>query len=417
MEILISLRKFLLKLYLWQELPRCEHSMLKILIFAFLQPWRVNYKIACEYINDGFKDPSSFTVVIVGNLEPSLANPLILEYLGGIPKSTSPIFHFDYDTLIKVYFIALLSQLLTTKMTEVLRFQHGQIYSVSVSSDFDYNKPSRTEDLCGDINISFSCNPEASDNLVEIALNEIMRLQEQGPSEEDVSSVLEIEQRAYEMDCSLEPNILSLQENYQWLFRVLMSYLSRFYSGDVGSVFKALNKSRIRVRQSLNPLTAKWALQRILPNPCKDCFAAVTLVPETNRLRLLKNKISHFKPTDLAIYSKSSEAVSARALYSASVEERATDRCFLELHDIGLVRDRYCSEPSSIRYSVGEARIVPEFRVRRVDAFRGVLTERDLEDEVELQHPRNRTNYPYPSRRTYWTDSESDAALTPSCYL
>ncbi|KAL8153827.1 hypothetical protein V2J09_011594 [Rumex salicifolius] len=330
MEILISLRKFLLKLYLWQELPRCEHSMLKILIFAFLQPWRVSdlpkidYKIACEYFNDGFKDPSSFTVVIVGNLEPSLANPLILEYLDE-----------------EVYFIALLSQLLTTKMTEVLRFQHGQIYSVSVSSDFDYNKPSRTEDLCGDINISFSCNPEASDNLVEIALNEIMRLQEQGPSEEDVSSVLEIEQRAYEMDCSLEPNILSLQENYQWLFRVLMSYLSRFYSGDVGSVFKALNKSRIRVRQSLNPLTAKWALQRILPNPCKDCFAAVTLVPETNCLRLLKTRYPILNQlilpsTQSDITHKSSEAVSARALYSASVEERATDRCFLELHDIGV---------------------------------------------------------------------------------
>ncbi|KAL8136373.1 hypothetical protein V2J09_002374 [Rumex salicifolius] len=289
---------------------------------------KIDYKIACDYFNNCFKDPSSFTVVIVGNIEPSMANPLILEYLGGIPKPSSPIFHFDYDSLTsipctfptktirdvvrspmveaqctayisfnvtlksqtmdeEVYFIALLSQLLETKMTEVLRFKHGQIYSVSVSSDFDYSKPSRTEDLCGDINISFSCNPEASATLVDIALNEILRLQEKGPSEEDVSSVLEIEQRAYENG-----------------LQILMSYLSRFYSGDIDIVFKALNKARTRVRQSLNPLTAKWALQRILPNPCKDCFVAVTLVPETNRLRLLGNMISNFKPTDLAIYSK-----------------------------------------------------------------------------------------------------------------
>ncbi|KAL8153842.1 hypothetical protein V2J09_011602 [Rumex salicifolius] len=290
---------------------------------------KIDYKVACEYFNNCFKDPSSFTVVIVGNLEPSIANPLIVEYLGGIPKSSSPVFHFDYDSLTsiprtfptktirdvvrspmveaqctvhisfnvtlksetmddEVYFVSLLSQLLETKLTEVLRFQHGQIYSVSVSSDFDYSKPSRTDDLRGDINITFSCNPEASATLVDIALNEIMRLQEKGPSEEDISA-----------------------ENYQWLLKILMSYLSRFYSGDVDSVFKALNKARTRVRQSLTPLTAKWALQRHLPNPCKSRFVAVTLVPETNPLRLLGNIISHFKPTDLAIYSKHKISFSA----------------------------------------------------------------------------------------------------------
>ena len=43
---------------------------------------------ACEYFNNCFKDPSTFTVVIVGNINPTLALPLILQYLvSGIPFS------------------------------------------------------------------------------------------------------------------------------------------------------------------------------------------------------------------------------------------------------------------------------------------------------------------------------------------
>lgn len=36
---------------------------------------------ACEYFNNCFKDPSSFTVVIVGNIDPAIARPLVLQYL------------------------------------------------------------------------------------------------------------------------------------------------------------------------------------------------------------------------------------------------------------------------------------------------------------------------------------------------
>lgn len=36
---------------------------------------------ACEYFNSCFKDPSTFTVVVVGSINPSIAVPLILKYL------------------------------------------------------------------------------------------------------------------------------------------------------------------------------------------------------------------------------------------------------------------------------------------------------------------------------------------------
>ncbi|XP_054811464.1 zinc protease PQQL-like isoform X1 [Prosopis cineraria] len=276
---------------------------------------------ACEYFSNCFKDPSTFTVVIVGNIVPSIAVPLILQYLGGIPKPSEPIMHFNRDDLKglpftfpttvsrqevrspmveaqclvqlcfpvelkngtmveEIHFVGFLSKLLETKMTQVLRFELGQIYSVGVSIFLGGNKPSRTCDVRGDISINFSCDPGISSKLVDLALNEILRLQEEGPSDQDVSTILEIEQRAHEN---------GLQENYYWLDRILRSYQSRVYSGDVGKSFEIQDEGRSVVRASLTPSTAQVALQRILPFPCKKQYTVVILMPKTSPLKLLKS--------------------------------------------------------------------------------------------------------------------------------
>ncbi|XP_052199575.1 zinc protease PQQL-like isoform X2 [Diospyros lotus] len=60
---------------------------------------KVNPFKACEYFNNCFKDPSTFTVVIVGNIDPDIACPFILQYLGGIPRPPESIFHFNRDHL------------------------------------------------------------------------------------------------------------------------------------------------------------------------------------------------------------------------------------------------------------------------------------------------------------------------------
>ncbi|XP_021860861.2 zinc protease PQQL-like isoform X1 [Spinacia oleracea] len=284
---------------------------------------KVDPKKACEYFDHSFKDPSTFTVVIIGNLDPAMIQPLVLEYLGGIPKLAEPVLCFNLDDLkglpttppisivreivrspmveaqcsvhisfsIKLcggtmmeemWFAIFLSQLLQTKMTQALRFKHGEIYSVSVDSNFGYSKPSKTADLEGEMTIEFSCDPNVSSALVDIALDETLRLQEHGPSEEDISTVLEIEQRDHENE---------LQENIYWLFQILKCYRSRLYTDNLGSTFQVLDKARSRARQTLSPLTAKWALQKILPYPCKQHYVSVTLIPETNRFRLLKHQL------------------------------------------------------------------------------------------------------------------------------
>lgn len=117
-------------------LVNCLHPIaatyVQFLVLLLVQPIRISdlQKVdpirACEYFNSCFKDPSTFTVVIVGNIDPKMAIPLILQYLvrfdvsglfnpqgtknfcwlvsgfsmqGGIPKSSEPVLHFNRDDL------------------------------------------------------------------------------------------------------------------------------------------------------------------------------------------------------------------------------------------------------------------------------------------------------------------------------
>ncbi|XP_020265173.1 zinc protease PQQL-like isoform X2 [Asparagus officinalis] len=276
---------------------------------------------ACRYFSDCFKDPSTFTVVIVGNFDPTVSLPLILQYLGGIPKPSETVLHFNRDdlkglpfkfpaTIIRevvrspmveaqcsvqlafpvmlknismmeeIHFIGFLSKLLETRIMQILRFKHGQIYSVGVSVFLGGNRPSRTGDVRGDISVNFSCDPDIASKLVDFALEEISYLQHNGPSDQDVSTILEIEQRAHEN---------GLQENYYWLDRILRSYQSRTYFGDVSTSFEVQDEGRTKVRRSLTPSTMQLALQRILPSPCKKQYTVVILMPQQSRLKFLKS--------------------------------------------------------------------------------------------------------------------------------
>ncbi|CAL9145042.1 unnamed protein product [Musa hybrid cultivar] len=284
---------------------------------------KVNPIRACEYFNNCFKDPSSFTVVIVGNIDPASSLPLVLQYLGGIPRPSEPVLQLNRDDLKglpfkfpasivreivrspmveaqcsvqlafpvvlkstsmmeEIHYVGFLSKLLETRIMQVLRFKHGQIYSVNVSVFLGGNKPSRTGDVRGDISVYFSCDPDISSRLVDLALEEILYLQDQGPSDQDVSTVLEIEQRAHEN---------GLQENYYWLDRILRSYQSRAYFGDVSDSFKIQDEGRTKVRKDLTPLTMQLALQRILPFPCKKQYTVVILMPQISHLSFLKSLI------------------------------------------------------------------------------------------------------------------------------
>ncbi|KAL2635876.1 hypothetical protein R1flu_007355 [Riccia fluitans] len=283
---------------------------------------KVDPKKACEYFDNCFRDPSSFTVAIVGNIEPAKAVPLILRYLGGISKPEKPIMEYQRDELkalpftfpdgvireevrrymveeqcsvqitfpvefkgprvmVEVHFTGFINKLLETKIMQVLRFKHGQVYSVSVSAFLGGSRPSRTGNVRGDVAINFSCDPDSAWKLVDLALEEVTRLQEEGPTEEDVATVLELEQRTYEN---------GQQENGFWLDRLLRAYQSRVYTGDLQASFQAQEEWRSSVRSTLTPETMKDALCRILPVPCRSHHTAVTLMPKANRVKQLMTK-------------------------------------------------------------------------------------------------------------------------------
>ncbi|KAI5001139.1 zinc protease PQQL-like [Hordeum vulgare subsp. vulgare] len=285
---------------------------------------KVNPIRACEYFNSCFKDPSAFTVVVVGNIDPAISIPLILEYLGGIPKvhdTVQPLSREDLkglpfkfpETIIRevvrspmveaqcfvqlgfpvvlkskmmtedIHYVGFLSKLLETKIMQVLRFKYGQVYSVNVGVFLGGNKPSRSGDVRGDISVNFSCDPDMSSKLVDFVLEEISYLQTEGPSEEDVRTILEIEQRAHEN---------GLQENYYWLDRILRSYQSRIYSGDVGSTFMVQDEGRVKVREALTPQAMQMALRRVISFPCKKQYTVVILMPKSSRWNSLISVVS-----------------------------------------------------------------------------------------------------------------------------
>lgn len=284
---------------------------------------KVDAKRACQYFNSCFKDPSGFTVAIVGNIDIEKALPLILQYLGGIPKPEIPVMIYTRDELSalpftfpaqvvreevrknmvqaqcsvqltfpvqlkgldvmeEVHYTCFICKLLETKIMQVLRFKHGHVYSVSVSAFLGGSKPSRFGNVRGEVAVSFSCDPDVAWKSVDIALDEVKRLQEEGPTAEDVSTILELEQRTYE---------IGQQENGYWLDRLLRAYQSRAYSGDLIHSMQAQEQWRNAVRSKATAVTMKDALCRILPVPCKEHYTAVALIPRASRWQQLLTKL------------------------------------------------------------------------------------------------------------------------------
>ncbi|CAI5966630.1 unnamed protein product [Closterium sp. NIES-65] len=275
---------------------------------------RVDYSRACEYFERAFKDPSPFTAVIVGSTRLEQALPLIKQYLGGIPvpppSAAMPLYERDSltalpfkfpDSLIReevrrvmveaqgytqitfpltipaspkvveeTMWVGFLTKLLETRIMQLLRFKHGQIYTVAASSFLGGARPSRGGGVRGDLAVAFSCDPTTAWSLVDLSVAEIERVQREGPEESDVKTARELEQRAHEM---------GLQENSFWLDRVVRAYQTRLYDGNVDESFQALEDIRLRLISQLSADSVRAMLTQLLPVPCSKQYTAVSLVP------------------------------------------------------------------------------------------------------------------------------------------
>jgi predicted Zn-dependent peptidase len=82
-----------------------------------------------------------------------------------------------------VVWLNLMRAVLETRLLQRLRFQFGEIYTVSVSSFFGCEAPSSTGAPRGDVSIGFTCDPANRQHLIEMALREVEALQGAGSGE------------------------------------------------------------------------------------------------------------------------------------------------------------------------------------------------------------------------------------------
>lgn len=167
---------------------------------------------------DRFADASDFTFVFVGNFENNKVKPLVEKYLGNLPslkrtetwKDTTfrPPFEkiekvvkkgVDDKSLVEISFsgkaeydksesryLGALGELLTIKLTEILREEKAGVYGVTASGGMS-KRPSGSFFFM----ISFPCGPENVDALIKAAMDEVVKIQNGQISDKDLDKVKE----------------------------------------------------------------------------------------------------------------------------------------------------------------------------------------------------------------------------------
>ncbi len=151
--------------------------------------------------------------------------------------------------------VAAATSILQLVLRDVLRESLGQTYGVSV-----FLSQQATQRGAGHIRVSFAAAPENIDGMIDRVLQEVGRLQEQGPTDAMVATIKETARRQYEA---------SLKQNGFWLNQLVSA---RSLGRDPGGILE--RPQRIA---ALNAADIKEAFRKYFP---RDRYTVVTLVPE-----------------------------------------------------------------------------------------------------------------------------------------
>ncbi|MCP9200897.1 insulinase family protein [Gramella sp. GC03-9] len=180
---------------------------------------QMDYDLAYAKYQERFADASDFTFFFVGNVDESKLKDYAAQYIASLPSSNSaeeykaPEFREKTDMLREKtvykgsdpksqvtilwngeteydeedeFAISALGEILTIKLVEELREEEGGVYGVGARgnmSKIPYESYSFT--------ISFPCGPENVERLTEVALAEVERIRENGPTSEDLAKIKE----------------------------------------------------------------------------------------------------------------------------------------------------------------------------------------------------------------------------------
>jgi len=217
----------------WSEVTFGDHPRRQPFMLENLGD--LNLDKALEIYTDRFADASDFTFTMVGNFELEGLRPLVERWVASLPatdreetwkdveayarpivsefrvdrgiepkSSARVVFHGFTDwSPVASHVASSMADALRIQLREVLREDLGGVYGVRVYSNITRHPRGRYN-----TGISFGCDPERTGELLSAAFAEVERLKADGPTQETVDKVKEIQRRTRETD---------LQENGFWL--------------------------------------------------------------------------------------------------------------------------------------------------------------------------------------------------------
>ena len=196
---------------------------------------KVDYAKAMKMYKDRFADPNNFVFTFVGNIDVETFKPLVEQYLGSLKKNkrtenwsdvglgvadgdysthyrkemqdpkTSVYMIYTGDMEYNLYnniYMGVLSDILDIVYTKSIREEQGGTYGVGVMGQIN-NRP--VEEFM--FYIAFDTNDEVYATLMDIAKAGLKDMAENGPSQENLSKVIENK---------LKKRVEQLQENSFW---------------------------------------------------------------------------------------------------------------------------------------------------------------------------------------------------------
>lgn len=188
-----------------------------------------------EMYAERFSNAANFEFFFTGNIDLETFKPMLEQYIGSLPSDTDSLDTFrdlgirtpkgrsesihvgtdeksqvimlftgetEYDRK-KAADMIYLGEILTIKLIESLREQIGGVYGVGANGSMGIFPVGNFS-----FSIGFPCSPDMVDNLIEAAWAEVRKIQEIGPTDEDLNKVKE------KRRISLEEN---LKRNNYWL--------------------------------------------------------------------------------------------------------------------------------------------------------------------------------------------------------
>jgi zinc protease len=247
---------------------------------------QLNLDKAISVYKDRFADASDFTYVMIGNFKVDEVVPLLEKYIGGLPsihrketwKNVTPGFpkglvvvdvpknsepqsqvamvwkgKFRWKDKNRQTF-SMLMNILSIKCRESMREGQGGVYGVNIAgSATKLPKPSYT------IQSTWGCNPENIGKLSATVLDEMAKIQTDGPTETDLNKVKETLIRDRETRLKENRFWLSAIQNYYLTGDPILSleeyktFVNSFNGTDIKTVAKKYLDTRHYVQVALTP--------------------------------------------------------------------------------------------------------------------------------------------------------------------